>query len=92
MKCSPDSLFTPLYLKVDDEMKWPENEKVFHLLSRDGLFICRNNDFYRSCAPARNWPGELASQKPFIELKFPRIPRVLIERIVGFFSEIAEKP
>ena len=40
MKCSGPHLFTPLYLKLNEAMPWPETEKAFYLLSSDGLFLC----------------------------------------------------
>jgi hypothetical protein len=91
MKCSGSHLFTPLYLKLDDAMPWPDTEKAFYLLSRDGLFLCRNTRFFRSCVPVERFPSELAGHKPFLELSYPRVPRRLIELAVGFFDVIGER-
>jgi len=88
VKCSSDKLFTPLYLKLADTMNWPDEEPVFYLLSKDGLFRCRNHRFFRSCVPAPDWPSELAGQKPFLRLGYPPIPQAMFEKIVGFFSVI----
>lgn len=90
MKCSGNQLYTPVYLKTTETMPWPENEPVFHVLSRDGLFVCRNHQFFTSCVPTKTWPTELAGQKPFLHLRYPRLPRALIERIVGFFDLVGE--
>lgn len=80
-------LITPIYLKIRSDMPWPK-DKVFYMLSGDGIFICRNHRFYRSGVPARNWPGELAGQKEFIQLRYPKIPQELMEQAVGFFTII----
>jgi proteasome lid subunit RPN8/RPN11 len=91
MKCSDQHLFTPVYLKLNDAMPWPEDEKAFHLLTSDGLFLCRNTPFFRSCVPVREFPSELAGQKPSLKLNYPRIPRQLMERVVGFFDVIGQR-
>ena len=81
---------TPIHLKTDDQMAWPQ-DKAFYVLSRDGLFLCRNHPFFSSCVPTDRWPGELAAQRPFLKLNYPRLPRPLIERVVGFFDLIGER-
>jgi hypothetical protein len=91
MKCSGQHLFTPLYLKLDDAMPWPEEERAFYLLSRDGLFLCRNTPFFRSCVRVEDFPSELGGQKPFLMLSYPRIPRRLMEQVIGFFDIIGER-
>jgi hypothetical protein len=77
-------------LKAEAELRWPEDERFFYLVARNGLFLCRNHDFFRSCVPARGGPGDLSEQRTFLQLAFPAIPRRLFERIVGFFHRIAE--
>jgi PRTRC genetic system protein A len=77
-------LSTPFYTKTDKNMPWPK-DKMFYLMTRDGLFICRNHEWFSSCAPAKKGPSELEDQKPFIDLKYPMVPRALIERALGFF-------
>jgi hypothetical protein len=91
MKCSGQLLFTPLYLKLNDAMPWPEQEKAFYLLSSDGLYLCRNTPFFRSCVPVEDFPSELAGQKPFLKLSYPRIPRRLMEQVIGFFDLVGER-
>jgi proteasome lid subunit RPN8/RPN11 len=90
MTNASDKLLTPVYLKIQEDAVWPR-DKAFYLLSRDGLFLCRNHEFFSSCVAADSWPGELAGQRPFLKLKYPRIPRKMIETIVGFFDLIAER-
>jgi hypothetical protein len=80
---------TPVLVKRAEDAPWPEDERMFYVLSREGLFVCRNHRFFRSCAPARRWPAELAGQEVFLEAGYPRLPRRSFERVVGFFSEVA---
>ncbi len=91
MKWTNSPLVTPIYLKLSSTMPWPEDEKVFYLLSRDGLFLCRNTPFFRSCVPVTEFPSELAGQETLLELSYPRIPRQVIEQVVGFFDIIGER-
>jgi len=91
MKASGDQLHTPIYLKLDDQTPWPSDESVFHLLGQDGIFCCRNHPFFRSCVPAPAFPRELAPIAPSLQLSYPRLPRPLIETIVGFFDLVAER-
>ena len=88
MKIPTSQLAIPVYLKTDAAMPWPKDEPVFHLLTGDGLFICRNHPFFRSSSPVRTGPAELAGHQPFLDLKYPKIPRDLFETIVGFFDRI----
>jgi len=80
----------PFYLKTDDALPWSGND-VFHLMSRDGLFLCRENRFFRATTPARNWPEDLQGHAPSIKLRFPKIPRLLVEKAVGFFDRVGRK-
>jgi hypothetical protein len=81
---------TPLFVKRDEDFEWPRDRRMFYLLAGTGLFKCRNHEFFRSCVPARQGPSELAGQEPFVQCSFPMIPRVLFERVVGFFDRIRE--
>lgn len=81
---------TPVLVKRSAEMAWPVDERMFYILARDGLYICRNHDFFRSCVPARRGPSDLEEQARFLVPNFPMIPREIFERVVGFFDLIAE--
>lgn len=87
----PSSLGTPVRLKTDGDSCWPEDDELFYLVAREGLFICRNNELFRSCVRAERGPSELASQKELLRPHFPRIPADVIESAVGFFSRVAER-
>jgi len=83
-------LVTPILVKTGEENPWPEGERLFYLLARDGLYRCRQHEFFRSCVKAEGGPSELAEQEALFEARFPSIPRSLIERAVGFFTQIAD--
>jgi PRTRC genetic system protein A len=82
-----EHLRTPIYLKLQQDAAWPK-DAVFFLLSGEGLHLCRNHDLFRSSVPAPNFPAELAPHEPFLALRYPVIPRRLVERAVGFFHEV----
>jgi hypothetical protein len=84
------ALTTPIVLHERGGAAWPEREPVFYLVAREGLFLCRNHPFFRSCVKKDDGPSELASAKPFFAPRFPRIPADVIEHAVGFFSRIAD--
>jgi len=81
---------TPIYLKTDTKMEWPK-DRFFYLVTSDGFFKCRNTDFFRSCVPVKEGPKELAGQESFLNLNYPKIPKAMVERVVGFFRLVAEK-
>jgi len=84
------STVTPILLKTSAQTPWPEDERLFYLLGCDGLYLCREHEFFRSCVKTTAGPSELAAQQPFFEPRFPTIPRPIIERAVGFFARVAE--
>lgn len=88
MKHPDPRLHTPIYVKSDPDMVWPQDERVFYLLASEGLYLCRNHRFFSSCVPAPGFPCELATQRKFLRIRFPKIPRRLLEQIVGFFARI----
>ncbi len=79
----------PLLIKREDELDWPEDQRMFYVLAADGLFVARNHEFFRSCVPARQGPSELADLAPFVDCNFPIIPQAIFEQVVGFFDRIA---
>jgi proteasome lid subunit RPN8/RPN11 len=79
----------PVLCKTKDQVDWPAGETSAFLLASNGLWICRRHEFFESSVPARNWPAHLDAHQPFLDLHHPKIPRVLLESIVGFFDHIA---
>lgn len=81
---------TPVLLKREATTPW-DDAPLFYVLAGDGLFACRNNEFFESCAPARRWPSELAGQEPFLVPSFPKLAQRDLERMVAFFGELADE-
>jgi hypothetical protein len=80
---------TPVLIKTAVDPDWLENEPVFYLLGRDGLYLCRNHEFFRSCVRAPRGPSDLEEQTTFLVPHFPTIPQPLFEQAVGFFERVA---
>ena len=87
----PTNLLTPILVKTREDLVWPAGERTFYLVARDGLYLCRQNEFFRSCIKTPVGPSELEDQQPFFEPSFPMIPTELIEQAVGFFTRIADQ-
>ncbi len=81
---------TPVMAKRSADLAWPNDERMFYIVARDGLYICRNHDFFQSCVKSTGGPSELEVQSPFLIPQFPMIPCDLFELAVGFFDVIAE--
>jgi proteasome lid subunit RPN8/RPN11 len=79
----------PVLLKTEEE-QWCDDD-VFYILGRDGLYLCRNHAFFRSCVKTERGPGVLEEQEPFLRPRFPKIPQDLFELTVGFFDRVAER-
>ncbi len=84
-------LFTSIYHKTQPDTAAPTDEECYYLLSRDGLFIGRNQPLMRSLVPAPNWPRELHPQQPFLQLTYPKVSADLLADIVGFFWTVANR-
>ncbi len=91
MTDTPRRLLTSIYLKTDADGVVPADEECFYLLSRDGLFIGRNQPLMRSLVPAPNWPRELHPQERYLQLTYPKVPAGLLADIVGFFWSVASR-
>lgn len=81
---------TQVYIKRSETDPWPK-DNFFYLVSKEGLFRCRNHEFFQSCTKADHGPGDLASQKEFLRSSYPKIPQIMLERVVGFFHKVADK-
>jgi PRTRC genetic system protein A len=89
MKLSDAGLVTPIYVKTRPDMPWPD-DRVFYLLTADGLYLCRNNEFMRSSVPVSHGPSELADHQSGLTLTYPKLPRRLLEKIVGFAARVGQ--
>lgn len=88
---TPHGPITSIYHKTGPDMPVPADEECYYLLTRDGLFLGRNRESFRSLVPAPQWPRELDGQRPYLRLKYPKVPARLLARIVGFFWTIARR-
>lgn len=81
------NFITPIYIKTDSEEHWPQ-DSFFYILGSNGLFLCRNQEFFSSSIPVEGGPNVLAQQETFLKIFYPRLPRRLLEIAVGFFAVI----
>ncbi len=91
MNSHNDQLHTPIFVKLAPDMPLPDDVPVFHLLTRDGLFLCRNHPFFRSSVRVEQFPSELAAHQPFLKMRYPKLPRKLVEQVVGFFAIVGRR-
>jgi hypothetical protein len=80
----------PVLLKTEGEL-WCDDAPVFYILAHDGLYLCRNHEFFESCVKTDRGPSVLEEQEPFLRPRFPKIPRELFELMVGFFDRVAAR-
>jgi len=64
---------------------------MFFMLTKDGLFICRNNEFFVSCVKTTEFPAELAGHRPFLRFRYPKISQQTFEEVMGFFTHVAAR-
>jgi PRTRC genetic system protein A len=89
MKLPDPGLVTPIYVKTRPDMPWPD-DPVFYLLAADGLYLCRNNEFVRSSVLVSHGPSELADHQSALTLHYPKLPRRLLEKVVGFAARVGQ--
>jgi hypothetical protein len=80
----------PVLVKSSEEREWMDEPRLFYILGRDGLYRCRNHEFFESCVKTDQGPSGLEEQRTFLRPRFPKIPRALFEQAVGFFSRVAD--
>jgi hypothetical protein len=83
---SPPDLVTPIFFKTDESFPWRPELPMFYILAANGLFLCRNHEFFRSCVPAPRWPSGLEPHEAHLQLTYPKIPQARFEAAVGFFD------
>ncbi len=85
------ALVTPVYIKASADMKMPEADSCYYLVTGSGLYIGRNTRLLRSLVPTTRWPRELVEQQPDLEVKHPKVSGALLGRITGFLWTIADR-
>jgi hypothetical protein len=91
MKFTHPQLAAPIYFKFVPGQPWPEDEPFFYYATGNGLFLCRNNPFFRSSVPVDRLPGGLSPHEATLKLNFPRLTQINFERVIGFFSMVAAR-
>ncbi len=76
----------PFFFKNKD-FKEPDLP-FYYLISADGLFLVKNFPLYRASIKIDKGLPWLEANTEQLSLKFPKIPRRLIEKVVGFFYVI----
>jgi len=66
------------------------DEKLYYILTSDGLFINRNNEYFTSSVLAKVGPGELCEHKPSLRLKLPKLKVDKLSQVIGFFDWAAD--
>jgi hypothetical protein len=75
----------PLYVDTPGLAEPPE--ALYHVVAANGTFLVNRTALFTAVTPARTLPG-LLRREPSIQLAFPRVPRLLMERIHGFFKAV----
>jgi len=75
---------------VKDAAFAPPDLPSYYLLAADGLFLVRNTALFSSSVRADGVAG-LQPHAASLRLQIPPLPRVLIERALGFFRAVYER-
>ena len=81
---------TKVYFKETAEFTPPE-DKMYYVLTSDGLMMGRNHQFFQSLVKVKTGPSELEPQEEFLRLRYPKFPKELLQQVVGFFSLVQKK-
>jgi hypothetical protein len=83
----PGPLF-PVYLKTADGAE--PADPICYIVAANGIFIARNSALFASVTPVQGVTG-LREQPLALSLSIPRIPRVLLDRLLGFFRWVYDR-
>lgn len=75
----------PVYLKTGDTQ--PPTDPVYYVVAANGTFLVRNTALFTATTPTAEVIG-LERQQQEVRLHFPKIPRPVMERIIGFFRMV----
>lgn len=79
----------PVYLKTDADQPRPTDTE-YYLMTRDGMYLCRNHPFFETDAPTRRPVRALAGHEPTCTVRYPKLGVAALEFIVGFFGKVYE--
>jgi hypothetical protein len=75
----------PIYLKDRDFS--PPADRIYYLLTRDGLFLVKKTPFFEAVVPASGIPW-LEAQEGELRLLSPPLPAALLLEAVSFFRAV----
>jgi hypothetical protein len=75
----------PLYLKTTGDP--PRGDPLYYLIAANGAFLVKRSALFVSVTAAETVMG-LAHQDPAITLNFPKLPRSVVEDVLGFFRAV----
>jgi PRTRC genetic system protein A len=78
----------PVFFKTEAFSK-PESTLYF-LIAKNGLFVACKTNLYTSVTRASR-PNGLMDQEQALALHFPKIPRDIMEQVLGFFEAVYKK-
>lgn len=92
---------TPVYVKSDND-EGRRDEPLYYLVTGSGVFVCRNAPSYSTDAPMdpepewdfdkKKWRSRnrlpLPQHEPYVELRYPLVPRRILFEAVGFFKAV----
>jgi len=81
----------PLFIKDENFKKEDvKGHNCYYLYTASGLFLVKNMEMYRACIRVENGPAwlEKHDEGDSISLNIPKLPTLLIERVVGFFKVV----
>lgn len=78
----------PVFLQTPEFSEPPD--PVYHLVAANGTFLVNKTALFTSVTAAHRVPG-LEPRVPSLDLYMPRVPRLIMERLYGFFRAIYEQ-
>ena len=77
----------PIYLKNDANMPRP-HDRQYYLVTGNGMFVCRNEEFWESDVPSSRTPRGLAGHRACCKVRFPKLGTAALEYVVAFFEQV----
>jgi hypothetical protein len=81
----------PIVIKRSKDTPLPEGENLYYVIASNGVFRVRKTQWFESCVKTDKLPGELEAQEEQLIVNFPKIPKALLEKTVGFFRWAFQK-
>lgn len=79
----------PVYLKTAADAPRPDDPE-FYWLTQDGAYLCRNHPFFVTDVPTRRAVKALAPHAAQCLVRYPKVPALTLEYVVGFFARVYE--